>query len=123
VRRYFSLVLIAAALSAVVATAPASAAKPSGGTSTGPTLTGPTVAHVGETYTVNGSGFAPGSLVPLEIAEADGCCIALNLVADEYGKFSYTSDVWAPGTYRVRVLVKRNARWRVAAEWSFVASP
>lgn len=122
-RRYFSLVLIAAASSAVVATAPASAAKPGGGTSTGPTLTGPTVAHVGETYTVNGSGFAPGSLVPLEIAEADGCCIALNLVADESGKFSYTGDVWASGTYRVRVLVKRNARWRVAAEWSVVASP
>jgi hypothetical protein len=123
VRRYFSLMLIAAALSAVVATAPATAAKPSGATSSGPTLTGPTVAHVGETYTVNGSGFAPGSLVPLEIAEADGCCIALNLVADESGKFSYTGAVWAPGTYRVRALVKRNARWRVAAVWSFVASP
>ena len=119
-RRHFSLVLVVAALAALVAAAPAAAVKPTGSSSS-PTLTGPTVAHVGETYTVYGSGFAPGSLIPLEIAEADGCCIALNLVADESGKLSYTGDVWAPGTYRVRSLVKRNGRWRVGAEWSFEA--
>jgi hypothetical protein len=63
-------------------------------------------------------------MVPLEIAEADGCCIALNLVADSLGTFSYSGEVWAPGTYRVRALVPRNGgRWRVAASWSFEAYP
>ena len=47
-----------------------------------PTLTGPTQARVGENYTVTGSGFAPGSIVPLEITEAGGCCLALQHVAD-----------------------------------------
>jgi hypothetical protein len=83
------------------------------------------VATVGDQYTVTGSGFFPGSLVPLEIAEADGCCIALNMVADAYGAFAYTGEVWAPGTYRVRAAVPRNGsgRWRIAASWSFEAYP
>jgi hypothetical protein len=64
-------------------------------------------------------------VVPLEIAEAGGCCIALNMVADAGGRFSYTGDVWAAGTYRVRASVTRNGsgRWRVAASWSFEAYP
>jgi hypothetical protein len=87
-----------------------------------PTLTGPAQARVGETYTVNGCGFAPGSLVPLEVTEAGGCCLALNKVADAEGRFSYTSNVWGAGTYRVRALSRRNnGRWRVAATWSFQA--
>jgi hypothetical protein len=120
-RRYLSSTLIAAVL-LVLAASPAGAAKPGASTaSSGPTLTGPTVAHVGETYTVNGSGFAPGSIVPLEVAEAGGCCIALNMVADENGAFSYSGLVYAPGAYRVRAFVYRNARARVAASWSFDA--
>jgi hypothetical protein len=91
-------------------------------TCSSPTLTGPTQARVGETYTVNGCGFAPGSLVPLEVTEAGGCCLALNKVADAEGRFSYTSNVWGAGTYRVRALSRRNnGRWRVAATWSFQA--
>jgi hypothetical protein len=80
---------------------------------------------VGATYTVSGCGFAPGSLVPLNVTEADGCCMALNMVADAYGRFSYTDDVWAPGTYGVRAWVLRNGsgRWRLAAEWWFEAYP
>jgi hypothetical protein len=122
-RRCIAPILLAAALSAVVAVAPATAGKPGAGTSTGPKLTGPSTAHVGETYTIDGSGFAPGALVPLEIGEADGCCIALNLVADASGRISYTGDVYAAGAYRTRALVKRNSRWRVGAEWSFTAYP
>lgn len=122
-RRCLSFVLLTTALVAVVAVAPATAGKPSATTTSGPKLTGPTVAHVGETYTIEGSGFAPDSLVPLEIAEANGCCISLNQVADASGHFSYTGDVYAPGTYRVRALAKRSNRWRVAAEWSFTAYP
>ena len=115
---------MAAALIAAVAAPPAAAGKPGGGAWSGPALSGPATAYVGEVYTVIGSGFAPGSLVPLEIAEADGCCIALNLVADSGGTFSYSGEVWAPGTYRVRALVPRNGgRWRVAASWSFEAYP
>jgi hypothetical protein len=123
VRRCLSFVLLMAALGAVVAVAPATAGKPSGTTSSGPKLTGPAVAYVGETYTIDGTGFAPGSLVPLEIAEANGCCIALNLVADEAGRISYTGEVYAAGAYRTRALAKSRNRWRVAAEWSFTAYP
>jgi hypothetical protein len=122
VRGHWKMMLLTAAL-AVALAVPATAARPGSSSTSAPTLTGPTVAHVGETYTIDGSGFAPGSTVPLEIMEADGCCMALNMVADDYGKFSYTDDVWAPGAYRVRALVKRSNRWRVAAEWSFQAYP
>jgi hypothetical protein len=88
-----------------------------------PTLTGPTQARVGESYTVTGCGFAPGSLVPLEVTEAGGCCLALNMFADENGTFSFTSTAWGAGLYRVRALTQRNGkgRWRVAATWSFQA--
>jgi hypothetical protein len=88
-----------------------------------PTLTGPTEARVGESYTVSGCGFAPGSMVPLEITEAGGCCGAVNRVADSAGAFSYSGSVWGAGTYRVRASVRRNNnRWRVAASWSFQAT-
>jgi hypothetical protein len=121
-RRFLAPILITTALSAVVAIAgPAFAGKPGGGSTSDAKLGGPTVASVGEMYTIDGSGFAPGSLVPLEIAEANGCCIALNLVADESGRISYTGEVYAAGSYRVRAFVKRNTRWRVAAEWTFMA--
>jgi hypothetical protein len=124
-RRYFSPLLVAAALSTVMAFAPAVAARPSSSLYSGPALTGPTVAHVGDAYTIDGSGFAPLSLVPLEIAEANGCCMALNMVADEYGRFSYRGDVWAPGTYTVRAWMPRNGngRWHLAASWTFEAYP
>ena len=112
----------AAMVVALLVAAPAGA-KPSH--SAGPALSGPVAATVGDQYTVAGSGFAPGGLVPLEIAEADGCCIALNMVADRYGAFAYTGEVWAPGTYRVRAAVPRkgSGRWRIAASWSFDAYP
>ena len=124
-RRSLIGITVLATLLGVALSGPATAAKRAGGGGTaGPALTGPTTAWVGETYTVRGSGFAPGSLVPLEIAEADGCCIALNLVADGDGGFSYTGEVWAPGSYRVRALSQRNGgRWRVAASWSSEAYP
>lgn len=117
-RHLFTAAMVVALLAAPPATAKRSYAA-------GPALTGPVAAAVGEQYTVVGSGFAPGSLVPLEIAEADGCCIALNMVADAYGSFSYTGEVWSPGTYRVRAFVPRNGsgRWRAAASWSFEAHP
>jgi hypothetical protein len=123
-KRHFSMVLSIAVLVAVVAAVPATAAKPgSGSTSSGPTLTGPAVAYVGESYNIVGSGFAPGAIVPLEIAEAGGCCLALNQVADAYGKIYYTGDVYAPGTYRVRALSQSHSRWRVAASVTFEAYP
>jgi hypothetical protein len=116
--RLFTAVMALAVLAAVPA-----AARPT--ESTAPALSGPAIAHVGETYTITGSGFAPGALVPLEIAEAGGCCIALNMVADATGRFSYAAEVWAVGAYRVRALAPRNAggRWRVAASWAFEAYP
>jgi hypothetical protein len=122
-----SLIVVAVLLATAATAAPAMASRPSGGSSgcSSPTLAGPTQARVGDSYAVNGCGFAPGSIVPLELAEADGCCLALNMVADAEGKFSFTRPVWSPGTYRVRASVPRNGsgRWRVAASWSFEAYP
>lgn len=114
--------LFTAVMALALAAAAPAAARPA---ESGPALAGPSLAHVGETYTVAGSGFAPGGLVPLEIAEADGCCIALNMIADSTGWFSYTGVVWAGGTYRVRAFAPRNGsgRWRIAATWSFEAYP
>jgi hypothetical protein len=79
---------------------------------------------VGDVYTVQGCGFAPGALVPLELGEADGCCLALNVLADSSGRFAYGGPVWAPGTYRVRAAAPRRGSPRlvVVAEWSFVAT-
>jgi hypothetical protein len=127
----FSLALLVAMLAAVLV--PAAFARPvidepaghggpppSSGCSS-PTLTGPTQARVGETYTVSGCGFVPGSMVPLEITEASGCCGALNVWASSTGTFAYSGSVWAAGTYRVRASVRRHNRWRVAATWSFQA--
>jgi hypothetical protein len=124
VKRYFLIVVAAAALGVVVSAASLAGARTSTTPDSTPTLSGPTTASVGGTYTVTGSGFVPGSLVPLEIAEANGCCIALNRFADASGNFSYTGDVYAPGSYQVRAWVPRNSsgRWRLAASWSFEAS-
>jgi hypothetical protein len=120
-RRSLFLVVIATALTTVML--PAAVAGARTGSTAGPTLTGPSGVHVGETYTVYGSGFAPGAWVPLEIAEADGCCLALGMVADETGGFTLIRLAWAPGSYRVRAAVPRNGngRWRTVASWSFEA--
>jgi hypothetical protein len=121
-KRYFLLMVTALALSLAVSAASIADARPAGTTVTAPRLTGPAGVHVGENYTVRGSGFEPGSLVPLEIGEADGCCIALNMVADGSGNFAYTGYVRALGAYGVRAFAQRNGgRWRVAATWSFDA--
>ena len=121
-KRYLLLMVTALAVGLAVSTASIADARPASKAVTGPVLTGPTVVSVGENYTVSGSGFEPGTLVPLEIAEAGGCCIALNMFADGSGNFSYTSYVRAAGAYRVSALVQRNGgRWRVAASWSFDA--
>jgi hypothetical protein len=115
--------LIAGALVTAAIAAPASAAKPAVSSCSSPTLSGAAQRQVGDAYTVEGCGFAPGALVPLEIAEADGCCIALAVLADSSGRFVYSGAVWAPGTYRVRASAERrgSTRWVVVAEWSFVA--
>ena len=124
-RGRFPLALATAVvLGALALPAPAAAGRSNGEPCSSPTLTGPSMAYVGDTYTVDGCGFAPLAVVPLELAEADGCCIALNMIADAYGRFSYSSAVWAAGTYRARAAVPRNhTRWRIAASWSFEAYP
>lgn len=120
----FRLTLLVGALALVLV--PAALAARGGGSETTcstPTLTGPTQAQVGDSYTVSGCGFAPGSLVPLEITEGGGCCMALNKVADASGALSHTGNVSTAGTYRVRALTRRNnGRWRVVSSWSFQAS-
>ncbi|SRR6266545_7012198 len=122
-RRSITLILVLAALATAVAASPAAAKRRGGTGCSSPTLTGPASARVGDPYTVNGCGFTPGSIVPLEIAEAGGCCLALNKLADSSGRFSYSSTVWGAGLYRVRASVRSHNRWRVAASWSFQASP
>jgi hypothetical protein len=86
-------------------------------------LTGPGAVSVGASYTIEGCGFAPGSLVPLEVTEGGGCCIAYNLLADAFGRFTVTRSANSAGYYRVRAAgQRRNGRWVVVAEWSFNAS-
>src|SRR5215510_3972341 len=106
-RRFFAMLVFAGLLVFVPATALAAPkAGPNGGRSqTSVTLSGPATLTVGGEYTVTGTGFAPGGLVPLSIGEADGCCIALNTRADAGGHISYTGLVYAPGTYEVKALV------------------
>ena len=121
--RRIALPVLATALIAATFAAPASAGKADPSSCSSPTLSGASQLQVGDVYTVAGCGFAPGALVPLEIAEADGCCMALNVLADSSGRFVYSDAVWAPGTYRVRAAAQRRegARWVVVAEWGFVA--
>ena len=123
-KKRISLFVLAGALVCVLVPGTLTAAKPqpAAGSCLSPTLTGPSSASVGGTYTVTGCGFKPGSLVPIEVTEAGGCCFATNKVADENGRLSYTGNVWASGTYRVRASVRFHTRWRVAAAWSFQAS-
>lgn len=122
-KRYFLVMVMTAGLAIAVAAPPAAGARSNSEPCSSPTLTGPAAAQVGERYTVSGCGFARWSLVPLNIAEAEGCCMALNMFADEYGRFSYTGDVWAQGTYGVMAWAPRNGsgRWNLAASWTFEA--
>jgi len=114
------LVLLAGLLTLVVAVAPALAAKkPQDPTLTAPALKG---AATGSSYTLTGSGFQPGQLVLLNVAEANGCCLALNVVADASGTFTYSGSIWAPGTYSVRAAVLDRQQWRFVADWSYQAS-
>ena len=123
--RQISLMLVTVALAAAIVATPAAADKPSRGPCSGPTLSGPGSGGVGGVYTITGCGFNPGALVPLEVAEADGCCLAQHVIADTSGAFTVSRDVWAPGTYRVRASSQRRGgdRWRTVAEWSFQAYP
>ena len=123
VRRAILLALFGALL--ITAGSPAAVAGARAAPASGPALTGPSGLEVGLTYTVYGTGFAALSWVPLEITEAGGCCLALGMVADDAGTFTYTGLAWAPGWYRVRAAVPRNGsgRWRTVASWSFEVYP
>ena len=79
---------------------------------------------MGDTYTVHGSGFEPGSWVPLEIAEADGCCLALGMVADECGSFSVPVSRGRRALSRAGIRpAQRERALATVASWSFEAYP
>ena len=122
-RRSLRFILLAAALIAAVAAVPAAAA-PRGDVSacSAPTLSGPSAVRVGDAYTVSGCGFAPGSMVGIEVTAAGGCCLALNVAADSAGRISYSDSAYAAGAYRVRAVQRVRGRSRVVAQWSFTAS-
>ena len=94
--RRIALPVLATALIAAATAAPASAGKADPSSCSTPTLSGDAQRHVGDVYTVAGCGFAPGALVPLEIGEADGCCSALNVLADSSGRLLSTSTSTRP---------------------------
>lgn len=78
------------------------------------------VTLVGATYTVTGSGFAPGP-VPIQIGEP-GCCRFFTVTADEHGEFSFTQTITdIGGTYRVMAYERndRNGRLRLVASDTF----
>ena len=117
-----TLLLLTVSLAAAVVVAPVAGKPPqAGGACSSPTLSGPTDAHVGDAYTIQACGFEPGAMVPIELAEANGCCFAFNMVADATGRFTYTGNAWAAGAYRVRAAAQHrgSGRWVVVAEWSF----
>ena len=86
-------------------------------TSTSPSLTGTTT---DTTYTVIGTGFKPNSIVSLQLAEANGCCIATNGFTDATGTFYYYGQISRPGKYTITASEQVRNRWRAVAEWSFV---
>lgn len=87
-----------------------------------PTVSGPASAAVGDTYRVEGCGFEPSSWVPLQLAEANGCCSAVNAYTDSQGEFFFEGNVYGPGSYTVTASSWHQNRWRVASSWSFEAS-
>ena len=100
-------------------------AGPGGSTTTAcsaPTLSGPGSASIGAAYAIAGCGFAPRSMVNLEVTEAGGCCRVQQIYIDGTGRFTFTSEAWGPGLYRLRASVQRRKSWVVAAEWSFQAA-
>ncbi len=86
------------------------------------TLSGPAQVHVGESYTITGSGFQPGTGVSLTVGEADGCCYALMIVTESDGTFSYSGSVWGAGAYKFWASVPTNRGYELAATFSFQAS-
>jgi hypothetical protein len=124
-RRPLAVAFAVIGLIVAVAAAPAPAAPKNADAAacSSPTLTGPSAVSAGDTYAIDGCGFAPGSLVPIEVTESGGCCIAYNLLADASGRFTVTRSATSAGYYRVRASgQRRNGRWIVLAEWSFSAS-
>ena len=122
-RRSLRSVLLVAALAAAVVAVPAAAAPHGDATAcSAPTLTGPSSVRVGDAYTVSGCGFAPGSMIGIEVTAAGGCCLALNVAADSGGWISYSDRAYAAGTYRVRAVQRVRGKSRVIAQWSFMAS-
>jgi hypothetical protein len=122
-RRSLRSLLVLCALAAALVAVPASAAPPAASTAcSSPTLSGPSSVRVGDAYTVSGCGFAPGSMIGLEVAAGGGCCLALNVAADDAGRISYSDTAYSAGTYRVRAVQRVRNKVRVVAEWSFTAS-
>jgi hypothetical protein len=113
-----AVALLAMAITAIPATASSPAASIG---CASPSLDGPTDVRVGEAYTMTGCGFAPGAMVGLEIAAADGCCLALQVAADDAGRISYHDVASGSGAYRVRASLRVRNRVRVIAQWSFTA--
>ena len=124
-----AVLLAVVCISAAVVTPAAPAAPPGSGSGTGtgtacsgPTLLGPTSAHVGQTYTVTGCGFAANTILNIEITEANGCCMVQQVYTDTAGRFELTSDVWAAGYYRMRASIYKKRGWVLAATWSMQAT-
>lgn len=112
-----ALVLAVALVPAASAAKGGGGDKPGGGGS-GPALTG-SVDPARGMFTVHGTGFRPGEIVSLGLAEAGGCCSALNMVADNAGSFTTTQQLMGPGAYTVYASELISRRWRVVAQWSF----
>lgn len=124
-RRPLSVLLAVVVLMAAVSAVSASAAPPHADSSacSSPTLSGPGSVSVGNSYTLEGCGFKPNSLVPIEVTESGGCCIAYNVLTDSSGRLTVVRSANSSGYYRVRASgQRRNGRWIVVAEWSAMAS-
>ena len=82
------------------------------------TLTVSGTVHVGDTYTIAGSGFAPGIV---NISAADpGCCSGWAVLADDNGNLSYDKLAEEPGYYVIKALgTNKGGRIVTLAEVAF----
>jgi hypothetical protein len=74
--------------------------KPSG-TSATLVVTPDPVAAGGAVYTVTGSGYPPGQLVPIALGNP-GCCVSFNVLADSAGNIRFERTTGFAGTYSIK---------------------
>jgi hypothetical protein len=91
--------------------------KPSGTSATLVVTPDPVIAG-GAVYTVTGSGYPPGQLVPIALGNP-GCCVSFNVLADSAGNIRFERATGFPGTYSIKAY-KVGRKVTLLAQTTFV---